>query len=259
VAHVLLTKERLKEGLLQIGLEPGDHVMMHSSLKSFGFVAGGGDTVLDAVLETVGDEGTLLVPTNTFTGSVTVYLRGLQEIDLRTAPSQMGKITETARTRPDFIRSIHPTHPVAGSGKLAQELLSEHHLDDTATGRLSPYGKLALLTKGRVLLVGVDCSCNTMIHTAEQYYTPYIFNGESFVVKVTSADNSVHDVAVRGYCVGMERNFPVIEPFLTGAGVMNQINIGKSTVSLIRTQGLMEVLRHKLAENPFMLLHVEPF
>jgi hypothetical protein len=123
-APVLLTKERLKEGLLQIGLEPGDHVMMHSSLKSFGFVAGGADTVLDAVLdavlETVGDEGTLLVPTNTFNGSLTVYLRSLQEIDLRTTPSQMGKITETARTRPDFIRSIHPTHPVAGSGKLAQ-------------------------------------------------------------------------------------------------------------------------------------------
>lgn len=253
----MLTKDRLKEGLLQLGLESGNHVMMHSSLKSFGLVDGGANTVLDAVLESVGDEGTLFVPTNTFLGSVTVYLRGLQEIDLRTEPSRMGKITETARTRTDFIRSFHPTHSVAGKGKMVKEMLGEHHMDDSAAGSKSPYGNLALHPSGRVLLVGVDCSCNTMIHTAEQYYTPYIFNGESFVVRVTSTENSVHHVTVRGYCIGMKRNFPVIEPFLAEAGVMNQVKIGESIVTLIHTQGLMEVLRHKLAENPFMLLHDE--
>ncbi|KIL38190.1 hypothetical protein SD70_28105 [Gordoniibacillus kamchatkensis] len=52
----------------------------------------------------------------------------------------------------------------------------------------------------------------------------------------------------------LKRNFPVIEPFLTEAGFLCREKIGESTVTLIQAQGLMEVLRLKLAENPIMLI-----
>jgi aminoglycoside 3-N-acetyltransferase len=250
----MVTKGMIIDGLRDLGLSKGDHVMMHSSLKSFGYVDGEADTVVDAVLEVLGEEGTLLVPTNTFNGSVTVYLRGLPEIDLRSAPSELGKITESIRLRADFTRSVHPTHPVAAKGKLAEKLLSEHHLGNSAAGQKSPYGKLAELENGYVLLLGVDNSSNTMLHTAEEYYAPYIFNGETFIVKVTSSEGKQFDVTMKGYCVGLKRNFSVIAPYLSESGFMKQGKIGNCLVSLIPTKGLMNILRRLLNDNPYLLL-----
>ena len=121
-------KTDIVAGLQNLGLRRDDHVIVHSSLKSLGYVEGGPDAVIDAVLETVGPGGTMLAPTNVFDGSMTAFLRTMKEIDLRTAVSFTGVIPETLRKRKGAIRSIHPSHPVAAIGGKALELLSEHHL-----------------------------------------------------------------------------------------------------------------------------------
>ena len=46
-------------GLRDMGLKKGDIVLAHSSLSEFGNVEGGPDTVIDALLETVGDDADL--------------------------------------------------------------------------------------------------------------------------------------------------------------------------------------------------------
>lgn len=244
----------LTEELCALGLAEGDHVITHSSLSSFGHLEGGADTLLDAVLEIVGDEGTLLLPTLTYEGSITLFLRETHEMDLREARSFTGRVTETARLRPDFARSIHPTHPVVAKGKLAADLISEHHLGDSAVGEKSPYAKLSQIENGKVLLVGVDHNKNTLIHAAEEYYTPYIFNGEIFHVKTTTTNGESYGVAVKGYCVGTHRNFQAVQPYLEEAGFARQRTIGNSVVSLIQAQGLMEMLKNLLADDPYFLL-----
>ena len=60
---VRVTKEDIKKGLAELGLKRGDVVGVHSSLSSFGYVEGGADTVIDALLETVGEEGAVVMPT----------------------------------------------------------------------------------------------------------------------------------------------------------------------------------------------------
>lgn len=62
--HEVVTKEGLKRGLRELGLKEGDIVGVHSSLSSFGYVDGGADTVIDALLEVVGEEGTIVMPTH---------------------------------------------------------------------------------------------------------------------------------------------------------------------------------------------------
>lgn len=254
VRQYMLTKKDIKDGLLGLGLRPGDNVMVHSSLKSFGYVDGGADAVVDAILDVLTPEGTLLVPTSVFDGSVTVFLRQTTEVDLRTAPSLLGKITETVRLRTGSIRSIHPSHPVTAIGWNASELLSEHHLGDSAAGYKSPYGKLSRTPNGKVLLIGVSNDSNTMLHTAEEYFTPYIFNGEVFNVKVTATDNKIYEVKMKGYCVGVKRNFTAIDPFLAEAGHMKKAMIGNSQVSLISAPGLLKTAEERLRENPLFLL-----
>ena len=154
-----VTKEDIKEGLKAVGLGKGNIVLVHSSLSSFGYVVGGADTVADALLETVGEEGTVAVPSFTFSlakdGSV---------FDVMNTPSEMGTISEALRKRATY-RSHHLTHSVSASGHKAKELTETHSI--TPCGRESPFGKLINL-EGYILLLGVSQNSNTTFHFIEE-------------------------------------------------------------------------------------------
>lgn len=57
-------KEDIKNGLRKLGIKKGDVIGVHSSLRSFGYVKGGAKAVIDALLEVVGKEGTIAMPTH---------------------------------------------------------------------------------------------------------------------------------------------------------------------------------------------------
>lgn len=155
-----VTAADIVAGLRDLGLAPGDLVQVHSSLSAFGHVEGGADAVVDALLEAVGPEGTVMVPTFNH-GAADVF-------DLDTSPSTNGAITEALRRRPEAHRSLHPTHPTAAIGPLAQ-LLTRDHLAAGTFGLTSPLGKLAAMG-GRILLLGVGMNVNTMAHLGEALY-----------------------------------------------------------------------------------------
>jgi aminoglycoside 3-N-acetyltransferase len=249
----LVTSDDIINGLTELGLKTGDQVIVHSSLKSFGYVEGGANTVIEAILSVIGCKGTILVPTNTFKGSVSVFLHSIKEVDLRAMPSLNGTISETVRLLSGSVRSIHPSHPVAAVGGMAEELLHEHHLGDTPAGEKSPYGKLSRMENGRILLIGVNNDSNTMIHTGEEYYAPYIFNGETYQVNVVPEKGPETCVTVKGYCIGVKRNFTVVDAFLAESGFMKKCKIGAANVSLISAQGLLKILCKMLKEDPYVL------
>ena len=58
----MVTMKTIADGLRQIGIQKGDVLLVHSSLKSLGRVAGGADTVINALIDTIGPEGTLVMP-----------------------------------------------------------------------------------------------------------------------------------------------------------------------------------------------------
>lgn len=60
---VAVTRRDIVDALRRLGVSRGDVVLVHSSLKSLGYVEGGADTVIQAFLEAVGEEGTLVMPT----------------------------------------------------------------------------------------------------------------------------------------------------------------------------------------------------
>ena len=48
--------------LREVGLEKGDTVMVHTSLKRMGYVCGGAQTVIEALMDVVGEAGTIMMP-----------------------------------------------------------------------------------------------------------------------------------------------------------------------------------------------------
>ena len=58
----MVTKEMLKNTLIDLGVEKGMILEVHSSLSSFGELEGGAETVIDTLKELVTDEGSIFMP-----------------------------------------------------------------------------------------------------------------------------------------------------------------------------------------------------
>ena len=61
----MVTKQDILFSLSLMGIQSGDLLLVHSALSSIGQVEGGADTVIDALLETIGPKGTLVMSTLT--------------------------------------------------------------------------------------------------------------------------------------------------------------------------------------------------
>src|SRR5688572_4860996 len=59
------TRESLAADLAGLGLRPGATLLLHSSLRSLGFVCGGPASVVRALLDVLTPAGTLVVPAQT--------------------------------------------------------------------------------------------------------------------------------------------------------------------------------------------------
>jgi aminoglycoside 3-N-acetyltransferase len=173
-------KEDLVRELRRCGLQEGQAVFVHTSLSKLGFVVGGAETLIRALLEVVGDEGTLMMPSQTWKNldpETGVHWEEPVEwwpvirahwpaYDKLVTPAiGMGVVAEMLRKWPGAERSDHPARSVAAVGKHARYLTEDHDLSNIF-GDGSPVDKLYQLN-GRILLLGVGYDKNTSLHLAE--------------------------------------------------------------------------------------------
>lgn len=174
------TRTSLAADLRAIGVRAGSVLVVHASMKSLGWVCGGTVAVVQALLDVLGDAGTLVVPTHTPENSDPsdwqhppvpvpwwqVIRDETPAFDPARTPSRwMGALAETVRTWPGAHRSDHPQTSFAALGPAAEQVVADHRLDDML-GETSPLGRVYRLD-GDVLLLGVDHSSNTSLHLAE--------------------------------------------------------------------------------------------
>jgi aminoglycoside 3-N-acetyltransferase len=176
----LVTRHTLAAQLRALGIEPGEILLLHSSLSSLGWVCGGPVAVVRGLLDVLGPRGTLVVPTQsgdlsdpavwsnppvprewweTIRATMPVY-------DPLITPSLgVGVIPETVRTWPGALRSAHPQTSFAALGARAAEIV-EGHAPDCRLGERSPLARLEALD-ARVLLLGAGYGTCTAFHLAE--------------------------------------------------------------------------------------------
>ena len=120
-AAARITKERIVKDLRKLGLKEGDDVLLHSSLKSIGYVEGGARTVIHAIVDVISLSGTLIVPTYSVKGTMYATCKTKDYIfNPHSSPTGLGHIPAAFLKFPNKYRSIHPTHSVSAIGKNAK-------------------------------------------------------------------------------------------------------------------------------------------
>jgi aminoglycoside 3-N-acetyltransferase len=176
----LVVIDDLTVGLTALGLGRGDVALVHSSLSSFGVVVGGEQTVLAALAEVLGPEGTAVMPAQSWQLCDPDFLNdplldadtrqaireALPAFDLHLTPTRsMGAVAELFRSQPGTLRSNHPHRSFAAKGPLAPQIVATQEIDDPF-GPLSPLARLVDLD-AVVLLLGVGFDKCTALHHAE--------------------------------------------------------------------------------------------
>ena len=241
----VITRNDIISALGKLGLEKGDHVIVHSALSSIGNVAGGADTVIDALLEAVGEEGTVVVPT--FGSKDKVF-------DPKKSDTTFGIIPQTLWKRKNALRSRHPLASVAAVGAKAKWLVEGHETAKIAHGYNTPYTKLAELD-GKILLVGVDQDRNTFLHTAEELARwPYLKPAKGSYL-------DAHGKTITKtwpYFPGPHRNFIGLQSWLKSSGLVSRGMIGSSVAQLMRAKPLLAALLERLKVEPDLFLSQNP-
>jgi len=190
-----------------LGIRPGGVLLVHASLRALREPGGPpipAETVIQALLDVLGPQGTLLLPGLSYDTVTSDW----PYFDPRSTPCCVGALPEYFRTRPGTLRSIHPTHSVCATGRLAAELLAGHELDSTSVGPHSPFSRLPGVN-GQILFLGCGLHSNTSMHGVEELVEPpYLFYPAPLEYHLRLADGSERRASYRRhYFIGWDQRY----------------------------------------------------
>jgi aminoglycoside 3-N-acetyltransferase len=239
------------QGLRDAGLCAGAAALVHCSLRSLGHVPGGAETVIDALLQTLGPRGTLLMCAHSYatvTPSQPVF-------DARHTPSCVGLVPEVFRQRPGVRRSLHPTHSVCGQGPDADELLGAHDLDQTPAGPNSPYHRLRQI-RGLIVMLGCGLKPNTSMHGVEELVEPpYLFMDERVTFELRDADGRQRTASHRVHNFkGWRQRYDRVDQVLHDEQELRKARVLNAEVCIIDAEALWHKAAAKLREDPLFFV-----
>ena len=244
-------EKEIADALRLLGLAEGDIVVVHSSLRAFGYVEGGSDTVVSACLDVVGTGGTLIMPT------FTTYRAG-GPLDPWKLDVWTGGVGLAMARRTDCTRDCHPLYSFACRGPLTEELKRMNEAFIFHWGRGKSLWKAAE-AGGWVLLLGIDHRNNSSVHLIEElgdvdYLQTRKSNCKMTLDEFIALDDEGKSEALGIHNTGPKRDFALIEPHLEQAGVQRITQVGNAEVRLVRTMDLIEVGTDIMKREPLFLV-----
>ena len=177
----MLTKEEFKAAMIRLGVKKGMLLYVSASMKPFRYVVGGAQTIIDALMEIVGYDGTIVMaaPTRHLCDPIEIKKvpRDRSEEARKstppfnkklTAPSGVGEIPIQFMRNDAVLRSNHPMVSFLAWGKYAKLIVEKHPLHfgmnlDSPLGKIKEYN-------GYVVTIGSDYDRCEIFHLA-QYMT----------------------------------------------------------------------------------------
>jgi aminoglycoside N3'-acetyltransferase len=244
-----LGQKEIEEGLLQLGLNKGDAVEVHSSLSSFGYVEGGASTVIQALMNVVGPDGALVMSAYPVSPALPLTAeergRGITwkvrllgyDSDEKTG---MGAIADTFRRRPDVILGTGP-YRVAAWGRDAQ---------------LHSQGYEHLLAlNGWALLMGVDIHRCSSMHLAEKVELPRQIS-QQFELPQDLRRDYPPDVWAIGYGSTPDDPWMKVWESARQRGFIRTHLISQSECQLFRAKTVVGIYENWLRTDPWGLFGV---
>jgi aminoglycoside 3-N-acetyltransferase len=243
----------LVAGFKQIGLQAGDTVLVHSSYKSLGGVEGGPQVVIDALLDVLGPQGTLIMPAFNFD-----FNKG-QPWDVRNTPSQMGVLTELVRTDPRARRIFHPIYSFSIIGKYADELTRERY--KSSYERKSLFGKLRDLD-AKIMIIGLDYTHSfTFVHHVEEMEGVDYRYKKAFTGQVTDENGitttDTFYMMVRDLDKGVITEVNPMGEVLEKRGVVTVQKIGDADVKMMNANEAYKVIAEEMRRDPFLMYQIK--
>jgi len=243
-----ITKSQIAAGLKDLGVKEDMAIEVHSSLSSFGYVNGGAVTVIDALKEATGPNGSIFMPA----------LRLSPNLPLSEKDIQLGITCKIKILPPDNVRS-------------AMGIISDtfRQLPEVYTGegvfRISAWGKHAkeaknglkyLITNGgKALLLGVDIYKLTAMHYVEDLLPDRIRN----IFKPSEQVNEIYPPEEWF----IETGEPPIKPWYTiqemayKKGLIQSGLIGNCHCMFFDIWEVVSLYEKELRENPYKLYGLE--
>lgn len=245
-----VTKREIIAGLQTLGVKEGALLGVHSSLSSFGHVDGGANTVLDALFETVGRSGTIVMSTYPLSRPIELTpedsSRGMTwkvkrlALDDLISPSGMGVIADTFRRRSDVVRWNHPYHSVTAWGKNAEIFCQSF--------------KPLVEAGGKILLLGVQMDRCSALHLAEERVQLPLD-----IIKLK--DWEVPEDLLKDYppeewvigCRGVWGDFLIVQQEAESLGMIDKITIGNATVRYFEAKPMVDLYEALLRKDPYRM------
>ena len=234
-----ISKSQLVTDLHQLGLEYGMNLMVHSALSQIGYPIGGADTVVEALLEVIGDQGTLMMPSFNH--------RSAQVFNPMTTPTINGAIPEAMWRRSEAVRSLHPTHSVAAIGPKAAEYC-EDHLENGIWAENSPIGRL-IHGGGYILALGVTHESSTAYHVAEMSMPCGCIDPFGNIDRIVKLDGTVAKVKGLAFRAGVCPILPAeLDTTLNNLSLQRLGKVGQANSALVKAFDLWEIRRQHLKD-----------
>jgi len=146
-------------------IPPGELLIVHASFKRCAQAGFKPENVIVSLLKRLGKEGTLMMPTFTYSYAGLWNASAYTYNPDKTPGIANGILSETFRKMPGVSRSNNPTYSVAAYGKYAEHLTSGS-LDNAGLGHGSSYN-IAMELGAKILLLNLGNNRNSMLHYIE--------------------------------------------------------------------------------------------
>ena len=239
--------------LRESGLKKRDVVFSHSAIGFLGVPEGGAfaenifETVFGAFMDVIGDEGTLVVPTFT-------YSPGKNEVfDPEKTPSTVGALTEMIRKLPHAHRSLDPIFSVAAVGRLASELT--HNVSKECFG-FGSFWQRFLEVDGVICNISRDAG-STFLHYGEKVlHVPYRFDKR--IPSRVFVDGQTVNFDIINFCWNRAHPesrayFNLFDQKARKKGAAKSFSIGRGAIVTISARDSLDILAQGLNENPCFL------
>ena len=228
--------------LAGLGVDGGGVLLVHTSFRQVRPVEDGPHGLIEALRMTLGDGGTLVMPS--WTGDDDV------PFDPATTPASpdLGVVADSFWRMPGVVRSTHPFACAAIGPLAAQIVLGSLPLPPACPG--GPIGQVHALD-GQVLLLGVGHDSNTTLHLAElMAEVPYRVPRHCTVLE---GGRPVRiDYGENDHCCA---RFELADAWLRSADRQSEGQVGHAHARLFRSRDVVERALTKLKHDPLLFLH----